>query len=380
MYAMFRVLGAALGVWLICFTVMALHELGHLAVTKIAGVPVVRVVLGSGPLLTQSMAGETLYEIRLIPFDGGVAAYSPTPEALNRIAQNAELRERYPELHRRLSDPARTLTAQPRIVQALIAAAGPAMNLVVLWFCVVLRRKAQRSRDDSAFVAAAAPRWASVHIAGAREGDLVTTWNGRPFTSWWQWVYSAVYRGDSRCRLGILRGNVFVEIESVLGPDPSRFGLRRIAGGRPMTWKEAFTGSFRDTWRFFVELAMVPAMLMLTAVGPLDRATAKATALPFFRRILSCLHGISWRWREESSRSSSLLFAAALSLFSGIANLLPFSVDDIPSDGARVLGLLFDVSAGPVIETIVAAAVTLLFLASGVWSLQGRHGWKLWGR
>jgi regulator of sigma E protease len=103
------------------------HELGHFAAARAFGVKVLTFSLGFGPALLRIRGRETTYQLGLLPFGGFV-----------RLLQMPERRDAEP-----LSpeDERRTYEAQPVSKRAIIALAGPTMNVLVplfLFFAVFL--------------------------------------------------------------------------------------------------------------------------------------------------------------------------------------------------------------------------------------------------
>ncbi len=90
------------------------HELGHFVVAKLMGVKVIRFSLGFGPRLLGFQKGETEYQIAALPLGGYVKMAGDDPTA-----------ELAPE------DRGRGFLEQAPWKRLVIAAAGPAMNLLL---------------------------------------------------------------------------------------------------------------------------------------------------------------------------------------------------------------------------------------------------------
>ena len=52
--------------------IIFVHELGHFAAAKAAGITVYEFTIGFGPAIVKKQIGETLYAIRLLPIGGAV--------------------------------------------------------------------------------------------------------------------------------------------------------------------------------------------------------------------------------------------------------------------------------------------------------------------
>ncbi|MGZ3422318.1 MAG: site-2 protease family protein [Polyangiales bacterium] len=106
------------------------HELGHFAAARAFGVKVLTFSLGFGPPIVKLRGRETTYQLGLLPFGGFV-----------KLLQEPTPRRAEPSVEIAPEDRHRTYEAQPIVRRALIALAGPTMNLVVpifLFFAVFL--------------------------------------------------------------------------------------------------------------------------------------------------------------------------------------------------------------------------------------------------
>ena len=122
------------------------HELGHFAAARALGVKVLTFSLGFGPTLFSFRGRETTYRVALLPF-GGFVRLLEDPRGSRRKDERAP--ESKPSSRRtstsadELSDEDRLRTFQAQSLgrRALIALAGPTMNIVVplfLFFAVFL--------------------------------------------------------------------------------------------------------------------------------------------------------------------------------------------------------------------------------------------------
>jgi len=94
---------------------IALHELGHFLVAKLAGVKVLRFSVGFGPRLASRKRGETEYLLSLVPLGGYV-------QLLNEPPADPEQAE---------CERGRSMTEKSAFWRGLIFAAGPLMNLLL---------------------------------------------------------------------------------------------------------------------------------------------------------------------------------------------------------------------------------------------------------
>ncbi len=137
------------------------HELGHFLAAKLFRVKVLRFSLGFGPKLLGFRWGETEYLLSALILGGYV-----------KMAGDDPSEETAPE------DKGRGFLEQPPWKRALIALAGPAMNLafpVLIYFVVFSFQSAELS-SRLGQVEPDCPAWA----AGLRQGDRIVAVNGEP--------------------------------------------------------------------------------------------------------------------------------------------------------------------------------------------------------
>lgn len=143
------------------------HELGHFVAARAFGVKVLTFSLGFGPALLRLRGRETTYQLGLLPF-GGFVRLLQVPERSDAEPLSEE-------------DRLRTYEAQPVARRALIALAGPAMNVFVplfLFFAVFLEPGKQL------------PPTVSMVVAGSpadgvlKPGDRVLAIDGREISTY----------------------------------------------------------------------------------------------------------------------------------------------------------------------------------------------------
>ncbi len=137
------------------------HELGHFLVAKLFRVKVLRFSLGFGSRLLGFRWGETEYQLSALPLGGYVKMAGDDPS--EAVA---------PE------DRGRGFLEQPPWKRALIALAGPAMNLafpILIYFVVFFFQSTELS-SRLGQVVPDRPAWA----AGLRQGDRITAVDGTP--------------------------------------------------------------------------------------------------------------------------------------------------------------------------------------------------------
>ncbi|MFM8237712.1 MAG: M50 family metallopeptidase [Actinomycetota bacterium] len=169
-WAVFQPRQAALFGMIIAFLfIILLHEAGHLAMAKRAGMKVTEFFVGFGPRLWSVQRGETEYGVKAIPLGGYC-----------RVIGMTNLEEVAPE------DEPRVYRSKSWHDKVLMAVAGPSVHFVlaVVLMAVVLlgagdlqSRRATTTLGEVTLGAAA---------AGLRAGDVLVAIDGTPVTDWSQ--------------------------------------------------------------------------------------------------------------------------------------------------------------------------------------------------
>jgi len=148
------------------------HELGHFAVAKLAGVKVLKFSLGFGPRLVSRQWGETEYMICAIPLGGYVQMLGEGSEEDQPLSEEERSRSfAEKSVWRRLA----------------IVAAGPFMNLVlpfvILPLAFMVGINLPVFLDQPACVGYVLPQSPAAE-AGLRSGDCVVAVGEQPINSW----------------------------------------------------------------------------------------------------------------------------------------------------------------------------------------------------
>jgi regulator of sigma E protease len=114
--------------------IVLVHEFGHFAVARVFGVKVLTFSLGFGPTLLRLRGRETIYRVGLLPFGGFVKLLEERPRPRGRVDDGIDESEAGGEEPIAVEDRGRTYQAQSLPRRALIALAGPTMNIVVPLF------------------------------------------------------------------------------------------------------------------------------------------------------------------------------------------------------------------------------------------------------
>ncbi|MCA9538896.1 MAG: RIP metalloprotease RseP [Myxococcales bacterium] len=147
------------------------HELGHFIAAKLAGVKVEVFSIGFGGPIVKTVRGDTEYRIAWLPLGGYVRMMGALPG----------------DEPPRPEDRGRGLFDKPPWIRVIIAAAGPAMNLIlplliVTPFVTCSAQYDQVPGNRIGAVDQSMPAWQS----GLREGDAIVAINGEPIEAFWQ--------------------------------------------------------------------------------------------------------------------------------------------------------------------------------------------------
>ena len=178
------------------------HELGHFAVAKWAGVVVTRFSLGFGPRLVAWQRGETEYAVSAVPLGGYVKMLGEDPE------------EEVPG-----ADAARAFSAQSLWKRTAIVFAGPLMNLVSAFvaFTLVFAIFGAGSPSEAPKIGGVMEGMAAA-AAGLARGDTVLAIEGKKIATWDELASTVRASDGASLRIEIRRENGAVE-ELVVTPE-----------------------------------------------------------------------------------------------------------------------------------------------------------------
>ncbi len=145
------------------------HEAGHFIVAKLSGVKVVTFSVGFGPAMFKRKIGETEYQVAWLPLGGYVRMLG-----------------HFPEDHEP-GDEGRSLLDKPPSIRILIAAAGPAMNLL-LPFLILIPAVALSGSYAEVYDSQVGAVDMSLPAGrqGLREGDRIVAIDGDEVSTFWQ--------------------------------------------------------------------------------------------------------------------------------------------------------------------------------------------------
>jgi regulator of sigma E protease len=188
------------------------HELGHFAVAKRAGVLVERFSIGFGPVILSRKRGETEYAVSAIPIGGYV-----------KMLGDEEGEEA-------LANPERAFSTQPVLRRAAIVFAGPAMNLVFAFvvYAFIFAAVGVGNPSTEPRVGGVTPGMPAER-AGLQAGDRIVAIGDTPITTWEQLSKTIVASKGERLRLTVERGGARFPLEvvpelhdNVLGEEASK--------------------------------------------------------------------------------------------------------------------------------------------------------------
>jgi len=340
--ALRHALPVALTIGVIAAVIM-LHELGHFATAKWAGMKVTEYFLGFGPCLWSVRRGETTYGVKALPAGGYV-----------RIVGMNNLEQVEP------ADEARSYRQQTFARRVLVVSAGSlvhfALALVTLWVLfgfVGLSRPTLVVKHVERLATGPSPAAA----AGVRAGDRIVSFDGIPARNW-AGLYDYIGRHEGRrITLGVARDGTRL----LLTATPMDMAAARDENGEPLSdVHRGFLGIEHGerTERFGAWSGSVHALGSFWSDGVVG--TLKAVGVVFGP------HGLAGIGRqigrpagsvpvEQATRPSSVvgvveiathlpdaqsalaLFVTA-NMFVGIINLFPM----LPFDGGHVAIALYE--------------------------------------
>lgn len=188
-------------------TLILVHELGHYLAAKLFRVKVLTFSIGFGPKLLGFRWGETEYQLSALPLGGYVKMAGDDPS------------EPLPE-----ADKGRGFLEQAAWKRALIAFAGPAMNLVfpVLAYFIAF---SMTGSDYAPLVATVYPDQPA-YAAGLRPGDRITAVEGQPIRYFSELQEAVRPRAELETTVTYLRGGRELTAKLV----PSRLERKTILG------------------------------------------------------------------------------------------------------------------------------------------------------
>jgi regulator of sigma E protease len=252
------------------------HELGHFVVAKLCGIKVVRFSFGFGPRLLGVRYGDTDYRLSLLPLGGYVKMAGDNPaESLS------------PE------DEGRGFLQAAPWKRALIALAGPAMNLLIpvaVFFAIAVFT----THEGIAPVVGAVMPGSPADRAGMLAGDRVTAVDGKPVAVFEDLRDLIGGETGRSLRVSVDRGGKPIALsivpESVEEKDDLETTHRGVIGIRPMLPPGVIgvidpaspaAKAGLQTFDRVVSIAGHPTPDFVALRAELDRALAETSGTPF---------------------------------------------------------------------------------------------------
>jgi regulator of sigma E protease len=316
-----------------------IHELGHFAAAKLAGIGVERFSIGFGPKLLGWTRGETEYRLSAFPIGGYVKMVGQDPfEAAVLEGASAGQSPAAPETAAGEAapiDPARSFMAKPIWKRIMVVGAGPVCNLLlaVIIFAIIFSAVGvQVLTDEIGEVQDGKPAQA----AGLRPGDRITAVDGTAVPGWEELTTIIHGSPDKLLRLTVRRGGEELAIEVTPRRDTleDAFGTASSVGliGIKPRYAEQRLGpveavglAFTRTWEIIV--------LTFVVIGKIFQRVVPASTIggPIMMVQMA----------GEGARAGWLSFVSLVALLSinlGIFNLLPIPI----LDGGHILFFLVE--------------------------------------
>ena len=329
---------------------VVVHEFGHFIAAKLCGMRVDEFGIGYPPRITGFRYGETEYTLNALPFGGFVKIYGEDMDAAQ-------------------SEPAaaRSFTAKPRILQAIVLVAGIAMNVLFAFLLLtgilaagtprpLAPNEIAQAHDAKLAIAQALPG-SPAALAGIMQGDYLisATYSGQSFTGASPEAFTNFMSKDTTntpVAIEVLRNGKHLELTAtpragIITADPGRVALGvavATVGTVPLPFFSAVSVGLSTTWEITKETALglihlFVGIFTLTAdlsqvSGPVGIAGAVGSA-------------------AVQGAGNLISLTAIISINLALINLLP-----VPAlDGGRLLFVIIEAIIRRPIHKKVAVAV-----------------------
>lgn len=305
----------ALAVIFVFGSMVMIHEFGHFAVARMAGIKVMEFSFGFGPKLLGYQGKETLYAWRLIPLGGFVRLYGMDPEP-----------DEHGEAQIAPADNARSFMNKKVWQRMAVIAAGPIMNFILAMLLFIgvfaylgLPTQAQGNTVGSLVQGKAAEK------AGILAGDQIVAVNGQSTANWNVLTDVIHARPNQSLKITLERGGVRRTLTVATEKDPQTgYGMIGIAPEvvyQRVSILEAIRLGWEQTFQF-TKFILVAIVEMITGKIPAQVGGPVAIAQAIGQG-------------AQEGLANLLGLTAVLSIQLGLLNLFP-----IPAlDGSRLVFL-----------------------------------------
>ncbi|HUE07404.1 MAG TPA: M50 family metallopeptidase [Acidimicrobiales bacterium] len=331
--------GALLLFIVILIAIVMLHELGHFATAKWAGMKVTEYFVGFGPRLWSIRRGETEYGVKAIPAGGYV-----------RITGFTAMEE-VPE-----EDEARAYRQQPFHQRIIVASAGSVMHLLIAFVLAVIVVFTFGQPTNNVKVTSV-EHWAGKStpavLAGLKAGDVIVSIDGKTFNNP-NAATDVIKRSTGKqLTLGVERDGRLIHLEATpasgkgvvvdgtkladhgyLGFSPatamSSVNAVQAPGAAVSTMWSVTDQEAHGIGQIFSPSGISSLWHQLTNSHYAAKVANNPTTAPRPESIIGIAH--IGAQAEQSNVESVLLLLIAINIVFGILNMLPM----IPLDGGHV--------------------------------------------
>jgi membrane-associated protease RseP (regulator of RpoE activity) len=341
-------IGWAIFVVALLFSVM-LHESGHFVMAKKFGMKVTRYFVGFGPTLWSTRRGETEYGIKALPFGGFVKIIGM--HSLDDVDDP--------------QDEPRSFRRQPAWQRIIVLCAGSFMHFVLAFLLIAgLALGIGIENDNTTQLGTISPcvapnttqlnsgkctasdQASPAKLAGLRVGDVVTSFDGTPVSTWTQ-LGNAIRRAPVGVpsTVTVRRGSQTVTLRAtpaaVSGRSGSYLGIAPTVVFSPASPFRAVTYAGSAFGQVLVGSAKAVGALpgalpqlfsknrANTAAGQVSSVVGAAEATG-----TAVAANVGWQYKV----SFVLLLIASLNIFVGAFNMLPL----LPLDGGHVAVVIWE--------------------------------------
>lgn len=275
------------------------HELGHFITAKLTGMRVDEFAIGFGPKIISFTRGETVYSLRAIPLGGfnDIAGMDPS----NNEAGS------------------RGYCEKPVLSRMIVILAGSAMNFVlplVIFFGIFFFAGVSTPNPEPVLGTVIAGKAADQ--AGLKAGDRIISIDGKPISSWTEFVDNIKDNEGTSVKVTAQRGEETVE--TVMTPVYDNQAKKAMVGVMSSV-DTRYPGLFESAGLAIEKTAMIVSMMLEALAQIVMKLSGSDLAGPI---------GVAQMAGEVAQMGfvPLLNFAAFLSLNLGIVNLFPIPALD----------------------------------------------------